>query len=536
MSREDLKRLSENINKKTIVKGYAKSNDDKALKIKTERSGLAFVKTLITALLIGGQIALLIYTAIAFSIAFKWLMILNFTLSFIFCVYLLSTDKNSTSKAVWIMFLLLGFTFSPLIFILADERVCFFKARKKMKRVNSFIDTHPTADFLSVKVPKELKEEAKFLFNTGKFMPYENTEQKYFDSGNKFFEDLLAQIESAKKFIFIEFFIIGDGALLNRFIDLLIKRVKEGVSVRIIYDDMGSGRRLSKKTRKRMIEGGIKIKPFNRLVPIFSVGINYRDHRKIVVIDGKTAYTGGVNLADEYVNERRLYGYWKDSGLRLDGCAVDSFTLLFLKQWAFITGEREDFSNYLGLYDNFSDSGVAIPYADGFEYANPIGKTVYQNLIASAKEKIYIMSPYFIVDDAIKSLLISKATSGVDVRIVLPEVPDKTYVYLVSRNFAEKLTDYGVKVYIMKHSFVHSKIVMNESKVCIGSVNMDLRSFYQQAECAVLTNNKGVIDGVNLDFESTFNDSYLITPEKKLRNNRLTRAVVGILQIFSPFM
>ena len=177
-----------------------------------------------------------------------------------------------------------------------------------------------------------------------------------------------------------------------------------------------------------------------------------------------------------------------------------------------------------------------MPYADGLDYSLPIGKTVYENMIASAQEKIYIMTPYFIVDDAMTGLLINKAMSGVDVRIILPDVPDKAFVYGVTRNNAEKLTDYGVKVYLMKNAFVHSKLLLTENSVVVGSINMDLRSFYQQFECAVYTDDKGVMEQVDEDFNKTFLDSILLTEKNKLRNNVIYRAFAGLMQVFAPFM
>ena len=312
--------------------------------------------------------------------------------------------------------------------------------------------------------------------------------------------------------------------------------MKLGVDVRVIYDDLGSHKVLSKKEKNALKKAGIKIQPFNRVTPFFSATLNYRDHRKIVVIDGKSAYTGGCNLADEYVNEKRMHGYWKDSGIRLDGNAVDGFTLMFLRQWEFLTKQKEDYSKFLRKAQQISGDSVFVPYADGLDYDKNIGKNVYENMISSAKEKIYIMTPYFIVDDTLTNLLINKAMSGVDVKLIIPEIPDKAFVYGVTRNNAEKLIDYGVKVYLMKKSFVHSKLLLTENSVVVGSINMDLRSFYQQFECAVYTDDDNVKKEVLIDFENTIKDSLLITEKNKLRNHLIYRAFAGVMQIFAPFM
>jgi cardiolipin synthase len=334
----------------------------------------------------------------------------------------------------------------------------------------------------------------------------------------------------------MEYYIVSDGVLFNRICQRLCEKIKLGVEVRLIYDDMGSRNGITRKIKKRLKSAGVKFMPFNKLVPVFAVGLNYRDHRKITIVDGKTAFTGGCNLADEYLNEKRMHGYWKDTGVKIEGKAVDGFTLMFLKQWEVIDGKREDYSLFINLYKKVQGKSVVVPYADGLDYEHDIGRGAYEKIIAGANEFVYIMTPYFIIDDGMTDLIINKALSGVDVRLVLPDVPDKTYVYSVSRNNAEKLIDYGVKVYIMKNAFVHSKLLLTENSVTVGSVNMDLRSFYQQFECGVYTDDKKVMEDVMKDFETTFSDCVLLTEKNKRRNNFIYRAFAGLMQLFAPFM
>ena len=225
-----------------------------------------------------------------------------------------------------------------------------------------------------------------------------------------------------------------------------------------------------------------------------------------------------------------------DNGIRLDGRAVDGLTIIFLRQWEYLNKVREDYSVFLNIAESKDSDSVVVPYADGLDFELPIGKSVYENIIAMAQERIYIMTPYFIVDDTITNILINKALSGVDIRIVLPEIPDKSFVYGVTRNNAEKLMDYGVKVYIMKNAFVHSKVLITENSAVVGSINMDLRSFYQQFECAVYTDDGKFMSAVMADFENTFKDSELITEKNKLRKHALYRAFAGLMQVFAPFM
>ena len=505
------------------------------IRIKTKSNGIGKLKAVLVFGIIGIQTLVFILLHSAFMLSYKWTALFTLIISLITCIYVLSSNKNSQSKAVWIIFLLLFFPFAYVFYLISDERLLMLGARKKYQRVfeesKNFI---PKGE--KNQASKNILNDCTYLYNAGGFMPYSNTSAEYFSSGIAFFDDLLARLKTAKKFVFLEFFIVADGVLFERVFDILSTLSKNSVDIRIIYDDMGSHKVLSRKTKKMIKLAGIKILPFNKVLPFISATLNYRDHRKMVVIDGECAYTGGCNLADEYINAKRMHGYWKDAGIRLDGDATKVFTLMFLRQWEFLSRKKENYLPFLrGASCNKSD-GVFVPYADGLDYKENISKGVYQNMIARAKQKIYIMTPYFIVDDDIFNMLKVKAMSGVDVRLVLPEIPDKTFVYGVTRNNAEKLALYGAKVYLMKNSFVHSKVLLVEDSVAIGSVNMDLRSFYQQFECGVLTNDKGVIEKVKQDFETTFSDSLLITKKNRLRNHLIYRAFAGVMQVFAPFM
>jgi cardiolipin synthase len=279
---------------------------------------------------------------------------------------------------------------------------------------------------------------------------------------------------------------------------------------------------------------GGDIRVFNKLLSRFSFALNYRDHRKIVVIDGKVAYTGGTNLADEYINERRMYGYWKDTGLKIRGDAIDEMTMSFLRQWEYIVKRPVNYAEYLGKYEKFEKGDAVIPYIGGPEFEMPICKNLYENVIATAKKKLYIMTPYFVPDEGITQLIINAALSGVDVRIVLPSVPDKLYVYLLTKDNAEKLISYGVKIYYVEDAFVHSKIVLTENCAVVGSVNFDMRSFYQQFENSVISNDENLLADINADFKQTFADS--LQPTKPERKGIIKAIAVKALRIVGPLM
>ena len=506
------------------------------LKIKTESKGLGILKTLLVLLLIVLQAAILILSYFYFLQLFHWYLIVSVVLTFATCIYVLSSDYHGQAKATWVFFLLLSFGFGYIVYFLSDKHILFAKSRKKYNKIYKQTENLQNQIDLSAVESNEVKTSCEYLYNAGKFVASKNSRTKYFSSGTKLFDSILEDIEKAKEFVFLEFFIIADGVLLDRFLEILKEKAKSGVDVRIIYDDMGSHGTLKRKTKKAIKKAGIKLQPFNRLVPIFNIALNLRDHRKIVVIDGQIAYTGGANLADEYINEKRTHGYWKDCGIKVEGPALDNLTISFLTQWQFLTDEEINYNSFINKSKKIISDDVVVPFVSGPNYDFSIAQNMYANSISNAKEKLYIMSPYFIPDETITNLLINKARSGVDVRIILPEIADKKFVYVVSRNNAEKLLASGIKLYTMTSSFVHSKIVLTENSAIVGSINMDLRSFNQQFESAVFTNEKTVLNDITLDFINTINHCKQITTQNARRNKLFYRMLAGLFNLISPFM
>ncbi len=509
---------------------------DHLVKIKTESNSWGILKTFIIFLLFLIEIAFMVLQGLYFVNLVNYYTAFAIIITFASCIYVLSSNKNSQSKAVWIMFLVVFFYFGYIIFWLSDEHVFFRSKGKRYQKIFERSEIFEPEGNTKKISNKEVKQNVNYLQKVGSFANFSDTRGKYFSSGTTLFDEILKKISEAKKYIFIEFYIISDGVLLSRLEKILTKKCKEGVEVRIIFDDMGSYRTFSYKTRKRLKSAGIKICGFNQLISWFSFGLNYRDHRKIVVIDGKVGFTGGANLSDEYTNNKRMHGYWKDSGIMIEGAAVDGLTMIFLRQWEFVSKNQTNYLDYLGLSEKFENDAVYIPFADGLEYKSNIAKSVFANMISGANERLYIMTPYFIVDDVILELIKNKALSGVDVRLILPAVPDKKTVYRVTRNTAEKLISSGVKVYTMNHSFVHSKVILTENSCVVGTINFDLRSFYQQFENAVFTDDIEIIKAVWQDFENVIKVSTLITDANSTRKKLKNRIISGLLGIVSPFM
>ena len=515
-----------------------KQNDNiYAVKIKTESKGIGALKTLIVILLIAIQASILVLSYLYFSALFQSYFVFSIIMTIITCIYVLSSDFHGQAKATWIFFMLISFGFGYIIYFMSDKKVLFAKSRKKYNKILKNTESIKQQTDISMIQNDEVKTTCNYLYNVGKFTAHTDSKTTYYPSGTKLFDSILEELKTAKEFIFIEYFIISNGVLLNRFLEILKEKASQGVDVRIIYDDMGSHGSLKRKTKKEIIKSNIKLQAFNRLVPVFNIALNLRNHRKIVIIDGKTCFTGGANLADEYINEKRMHGYWKDEGIKIEGKATDNFTLSYLEEWQFLTKEKINYSKYLNKSSKiFHTDGVTVPFVSGPNYSHSIAHGCFTSAINNAKEKLYIMTPYFIPDETLTNLIINKARSGVDVRIILPEIADKKFVYVVSRNNAEKMMQSGVKVYTMQSSFIHSKIILTENSAIIGSINMDLRSFNQQFESAVFTNQQHTLKDVQKDFDFTLSYSNEVTTHTQKRNKRLFKALAGLFNLISPFM
>lgn len=506
--------------------------EEKLVKIRTEHNNVGLFRTLLAAFLILAQLAIIVGLSFLPALVLRWYLLVLVIISLISALSVLSSHRNNQAKAVWVLFILVFFFGGFVIYFMSNDKYMYAGARRRHRRIHER-SKHFLPEHTAVNATEEMRQTCTYLQNAGGFASYNNTELEYFPSGAQLFDEVIDCLKTAQSFVFIEYYAIADGVLLNRIWDVLKEKALSGVDVRIIYDDVGS-RAFSHKMRREMRSCGAQVRVFSRLLSRFTFAMNYRDHRKIIVIDGKIAFTGGSNIADEYINEKHMHGYWKDTGLKMRGEAVDSMTLFFLRQWEFITNEKFDYSPYFGHYEKFSSPYVAVPYVGGPEYKLTVCKSVFESVISSARSKLYIMTPYFIPDDSVVQSLINKALSGVDVRIILPSVPDKYYVYLVTRDNAEKLIKYGVKIYYLRDSFVHSKLIMTESCAVVGTVNFDMRSFYQQFENAVLTDDQSVVAEICEDFERTFPDCD--NPVKASKNGLVRTVAVALLRLVSPLM
>ncbi|MCR4789032.1 MAG: cardiolipin synthase [Lachnospiraceae bacterium] len=368
---------------------------------------------------------------------------------------------------------------------------------------------------------------------------YHNTRVTYYPIGEENLEAIKEELTKAEKFIFIEYFIIAEGQVWGDILEILKEKVAEGVEVRVMYDGLCSLFKLPYHYVRKLREMGINAKLFAPVIPFFSTTQNNRDHRKILVIDGHTAFTGGVNLADEYANLKVLFGHWKDIGVKLEGRAVLSMTRMFIQNWNLYGDVEKDYEKYLiEPEEKPEEDGFVIPYGDTPTTKYEIGKTVYEDIITHANEYIHIMTPYFIVDREFLSTIKYAAFKGVDVKIIIPHIPDKKIPYYVGRTFYPELLDAGVKIYEYAPGFVHAKSVVADGKMAaIGSVNLDYRSFYHHFECGVYLYRNSSIYDMEKDFDATLSKCIMVTPDYYKKEIPRRQKLLGqSVKLFAPLL
>lgn len=362
---------------------------------------------------------------------------------------------------------------------------------------------------------------------------------EYFSIGEKFYADLLTELEKAEKFIFMEYFIIDHGKMWESIHDILLKKVREGVEVRVMYDDIGTAGLLKSSYRKKLIKEGLNCRKFNPFLPVVSGIHNNRDHRKITVIDGKVAYTGGVNIADEYINAKNRFGHWKDTAVKICGSAVGNLTQLFLQMFDAGRTADTDYEKYLGVpYETYGDGGYIHPFGDGPKpyYKEQVGANNYINIINSARDYVYISTPYLIPDYNIISALRNAAMRGVDVRIITPHRPDKKIIFNMTRSNYKYLLEAGVKIYEYTPGFIHAKSAVADGQIAfVGTINLDYRSLVHHYECGVTLVKAPCIADIKSDFDETLALSQKITSDN-FKMGFLASFVNSVLNLFSPML
>lgn len=511
---------------------------------KKRNTSFVLARILYTLLFIIIQVAILVVVFLFFKDEFAYFYAICVLLSIAATMHILNDESTPEYKIAWLIPILLLPIFGGLLYIMFGN----YRMGKDNEKLKSGLQKEiKYLVYNGNDVLEKLKEENKdaalqsqYILNAAGSFPCNRTQTKYFPVGEKMFSEMLKELESAKSFIFMEYFIINEGVMWNKVLEILERKAKEGLDVRVIYDDFGCMFTLPRSYWKTLQKKGIKACVFNPFDSILSSRFNNRDHRKICVIDGNVAFTGGINLADEYINEIERFGHWKDTGIMLKGKAVWSFTIQFLAMWDFVTKEKDNFRNYEPneeFVKSISSDGYVQGYTDVPLDKEFIGRTVYSNLINRAKEYVYIMTPYLILDNQMMEALCTSAKSGVDVRIITPHIPDKKIVFFVTRSYYDQLIEAGVKIYEYTPGFIHAKSMVCDDKYgIVGTINMDYRSLYLHVECAVwMYENSAVMDMKN-DFIETQEKSQSIALNEVVENNMLNRIFRAVLRAFSPLM
>lgn len=494
------------------------------------------------ALLILGQIALLI--ALFFrSYHVLWVVRCLNLLSVVTALHLLTRRDKSAFKLSLVFLILLFPLVGGALYWILHFQTASINFRKDLKRIEERSlewtrKTGASKDLIS-QAEQETPACAKlirYLQNIAGFTVHRNTEARYFSHGKEMLDMLLQDLEASKRYIFLEYFIVEDGKMWGSILEILKKKAAEGIDVRIIYDDLGSFLTLPPNYAKQMRACGIKCYPFNQFHPFLTSMQNNRDHRKIAAIDGQIAYTGGINLADEYIGERIKHGVWKDSAVRLCGDGAWSMTVMFLQVWEMLSKKEETYEHYLPCPCKRATEGFVQPYADSPIDTENVGEQVYLQIIESAQHYLYITTPYLMVDDNLLSALRLAAKCGVDVRLITPGIPDKRAVHYTTRSYYRELIEAGVRIFEFKDGFIHSKTFLSDDRVAtVGTANLDFRSLYLHFECGVCLYECEAIGDLKADFLDTLEKCREIA-KKDCRANVFKRFAQAICRLFSPLM
>ena len=499
-------------------------------------------RVVITALLIVLQVLLLFGFIWKLDNYFVYFYAGSVLLSLLITLGIINSKSNPAYKIAWLIPILLFPVFGGLVYLLFGSDRTGRYLRKKLQGIGTEMDNVIGEAYRrsgAEQLPPDAANQSRYISHCAYCPPYQNTTTEYLPLGEVKFERMVEELKKAKHYIFLEYFIIQEGKMWNTILDILRQKAAEGVDVRVIYDDMGCIMILPTGYDRTLEQMGIKCRIFNPFVPILSSRFNTRDHRKICVIDGNVGFTGGINLADEYINAYEKHGHWKDTSILLKGEAVFNLTVMFLSMWDYLDGTtgKTDYSRYYPTVWDENAKGYVQPFADNPLDDEAVGETVYLNLINKAKRYVYITTPYLILSSEMLTALTSAAKCGVDVRIITPHVPDKWYVHAVSRSHYQPLIEAGVKIYEYTPGFIHAKtFVVDDDYAVVGTINLDYRSLYLHFECAVWMYQTPSVAQVRDDFFKTQQISQEITLEECRSLSFPRRLGRSVLRVFAPLM
>ncbi len=507
-----------------------------------------FSRVVLVSLAIALQLAWLFFMLFYLSSYYMPIAVFFNAVSLLAVLYIINRSGNPQVKMAWIVPILIFPLFGGLIFLLSGgkgpkKKLCLALdssgelVRPHMKS-NIPYDLSDPALPLCADIDRPVAEQCHFLQEQG-FTAYRDTAAIYYADCRAGWMHMMEDLERAERFIFMEYFIVNPGRMWDPVLEILKRKAAAGVDVRLMYDDVGSISYVPRTYAKEIESFGIKCVKFNPYRPVYAVVMNHRDHRKIMVVDGHIGYTGGINFSDEYIGEEIRFGEWRDNVLRLEGEAVRSMTLLFLQMWnaARPTDTEAGVAAFMPAPDRVGEikcPGLVQPYGDSPVDSRLLAEDVYLNLINQAARYVSIYTPYVVIDYEMTRALTLAARRGVDVRLVVPAIPDKKVVYELTQSHFPELIEGGVKVYKFTPGFVHSKVFLTDDRMAVvGSVNLDYRSLTLHFENACLLVDHPALTEIKADFEETFPRCEPVKPKKK-RFSMLYELYLGLLRLFAP--
>ena len=456
--------------------------------------------------------------------------------------YIYGKDMNAGFKLPWIIAILAFPVLGLCLYFLFGRPGATKHMRQHFEKIDADLEGTLVQDENVLKnleaTDFAVANQARYLWKCAGYPAWQNTDVEFHKTAEEGLEAQKRELRKAKKFIFMEYHAIEESSAFLELKEILVQKAKEGVEVRVFYDDVGSFVFINKDFIKRMEAVGIQCRVFNPMHPFLNIFMNNRDHRKITVIDGKVGFTGGYNLAEEYFNRTHPYGYWKDTGIMLTGDAVRNLTVMFLEMWNAVRKTDMDYDKYLPKVEyTAKEQGFVQPYADSPLDHETTGENVYMNLIKNAKHEIFFTTPYLIITDEMSRELRMAARRGVDVRIVTPGIPDKKMVYQMTRSYYSELARNGVRIYEYTPGFIHAKqCVCDGESATVGTINMDYRSLYLHFENGVLMYHYDAVAEIRKDFEDIFAASTEVTEKYNGRKSVPARMGRGVLRLFSPLV
>lgn len=484
------------------------------------------------------QISIMVAAALGVSRYYANYVSVGEFISLCVVLYIIREDAHSSYKIPWIVLSLLIPIFGGVLYLIFGRVRLSPSERRKSKRIHF---DYQRAGFsendayykLRAEAP-DIAMQAAYIRKNAEAPVYDNTYVEYFPSGEAMQPRLLEELRKAEKCIFMEYFIIQPGNMWNEIEDILSEKAKQGVDVRVMYDHVGCMGRVPVNFAHYLMSRGIRCQVFNRLTNVFSSKFNYRDHRKICIIDGNVGFTGGINIADEYINEHKRFGYWKDTAIMQKGKGVQGLTNIFIMLWDFMSGERT-------AHDKFAPDkpveapGYVQPFSDSPMDHELVGETVYGNLLRRADKYVYITTPYLIIDESMINDLSIAAKSGVDVRIVTPGIPDKRITYTLTRSYYDVLLRAGVRIYEYTPGFMHAKMYVSDDECAVlGTINMDYRSLCHHYECAVWMYKTDAVKDIRDDMRKIFRESREVTLDTLGSRLLIGRVFLAVLRVFAP--